>query len=75
MAVVGCYDLNLYCDFGGGIYGENCPNKGFTSPQFECTGRNERECLRQAREFGWTFRDDNTKAICPKCSRLAKPKQ
>lgn len=63
--IVGCYDMHLYCDGGGDSYGANCPH---TQGVLELTGKNERECLKQARDLGWTFKLDS-KAYCAGCSK------
>lgn len=66
MAVVGCYSLDLYCDSGGGEYGDKCPNRPLNGPGAQYTGNTENECIRQARRHGWTFNRDKTKCYCSK---------
>jgi len=76
MSVVGCYQLDLYCDTGfpeGGGYGDNCPHKPLlTSVQGAYYGPNERACMKQARRDGWKFSKDNFIAICPGCVKDRK---
>lgn len=75
MAVVGCYTIDLYCDTGGDKFAGNCPNRSTLDWWDEFTGASERDCLKQARSAGWTFKDRKTKAFCPKCSLRRMPAQ
>jgi hypothetical protein len=74
MAVVGGYRLDLYCDYGGEPFGDNCPSRrpSNSSVQGEYHGDNERHCLKLARLDGWTFRENATIAYCPGCSNLRR---
>ena len=70
MAVVGGYTIDLYCDTGDDVFGADCPHRPLVGSCFATySGLNERDCLRQARRDGWTFREGNTKAFCPSCSK------
>jgi hypothetical protein len=70
--IVGCYSMDLYCDTGGDAYGGKCPHStSYTTVQAEFTGRNERDCLQQAKQRGWSFR--NGKATCPGCNDDKSP--
>lgn len=69
MAVVGCYSMHLYCDTGGDPYGGTCPSHVPGATQMtEFTSHTHSQCIRQAKDRGWTFNRDKTKAFCPKCS-------
>lgn len=71
--IVGCYDLQLYCD-GIGCQTMNTA----TSPPYlideaahdEFTGRTEADCLRQAKQHGWTFYRRRQACRCGRCTRL-----
>jgi len=72
--IVGCYTLDLYCD---------CERVNDTTGQCGCgvrhlaydyfrvvsqyTGRNERECLRQAKRDGWKISKGTV--TCPLCRK------
>jgi hypothetical protein len=71
MAIVGCYSVDLYCDYGNDAFGGGCPTNAKLTG---LTGRNETDCIRPARRAGWTFARDRMKAWCPRCSKArAKP--
>lgn len=62
--IVGCYTLDLYCDF------ENAEHPWNAFPKQFC-GHTLGECKRAARKDGWTFHKDGN-ARCPKCKGNTK---
>jgi hypothetical protein len=70
--IVGCYTVHLYCDsethegylseFG---YSVKTPD-GYKRVPHEFAGKNEAECLRQARDMGWRITRDR-QTFCPFC--------
>jgi len=82
MSVVGCYSLNLYCDYPDG----HSPHL-YSTPWYESingkfgamgeyAGRTFAECAKEARSNGWIINEREDRAICPihskKNVRLAK---
>lgn len=80
--IVGCYSVHLYCDSGGhdGFTGHDGAYVVKNGPEWhntvtianEFAGRNERECLTQARSIGWIIRSPRRKprvAVCPVCAK------
>jgi hypothetical protein len=60
--IVGCYSVDLYCDYENmNHFWHSCP------PQF--TGETEAECLRDARRCGWRFSRGKRPRLakCPEC--------
>ena len=57
--IVGCYSIDLYCDFGPHPVGYGFPH------QF--TGQTEAVCFREARKKGWRIYRKQGKAKCPRC--------
>ena len=71
--IVGCYSVHLYCDGEGhegflidGAYMVKSPDGEYVGVAHEFAGKNERECLRQAREVGWRITRDR-ETFCPFC--------
>lgn len=64
--IVGCYSMDLYCENRDN---KVCLDDRYVSVQFQATGRTERDCLKDARAFGWKFpiKDGMRLAFCPKC--------
>lgn len=71
--IVGCYDLQLYCD------GIGCQTLiGCVTPSYfvdeaargEFTGRTEADCLRQAKAAGWTLYRRRVACRCARCTKL-----
>ncbi len=71
--IVGCYDLELYCDNGDN--GEDCPDykSWCMNPNGTFTGYDRAEAYRKARSLGW--RIGKEKCYCPKCSGKHRPHQ
>lgn len=65
--VVGCYTMDLYCDYTGPCRWSDFPS--------QYTGRTESECLRGARLDGWRFHGRPKLARCPKCVRSGNLKR
>jgi hypothetical protein len=57
--IVGCYDLNLYCDV--------CRPTGGGLPMAEYTGYDRAECYRDARKDGWIISNRKQTCTCPDC--------
>lgn len=70
--IVGCYTLHLYCEAEAhdgymSDYGYHVKTSGkYKTVTHEFSGRNERECLQQARKIGWRITKDR-RAFCPYC--------
>jgi hypothetical protein len=66
--IVGCYDMQLYCDNTEAHqgYGENEPA--------EFTGETAAGCRRQARKAGWRFTQDG-RVFCRRCVVPMPPKE
>jgi len=77
MGIIGCYSIDLYCDNPNHVYA----GKGDWGT---ATGESRRECIAQARRYGWIVRRDYQNgettigvlyAECPECAkRKAKEK-
>ena len=65
--IVGCYSMDLYCDFGPHPIGYDFPH------QF--TGRTEAECFRNSKKRGWKIYPAQRKAKCPRCAGEALAKE
>jgi hypothetical protein len=61
MAVVGCYDMHLYCDFVN-------PRHEYKEFPHCYNLQTKQKCMKQARGYGWTFFERDTVARCPKCT-------
>ncbi len=48
MGLIGCYDLMLYCDDP-----EHIGRWDYGKTPWEYNGRDEADCIRQARKVGW----------------------
>jgi hypothetical protein len=62
MSEVGCYSMNLYCDYKNEAH-------AFGEFPHEYAGQNRQQCRRSARRDGWVFRWDTT-VQCPKCASM-----
>jgi hypothetical protein len=78
LGIVGCYDLNLYCDGPQ----EECPRSWNNRPgQF--SGANFREAMAEARRAGWVTQHREAMpregwygrfTLCPTCAKRGKGK-
>ena len=66
--IVGCYDLNLYCD------APKCTNGqyGLYPSQLEATAETGAECRREARRLGWWLSQKHGTCACPPCARAGQ---
>jgi hypothetical protein len=65
--IVGCYDLNLYCDEPG-----HKPRPAQDGADAEYCAETGGECRRDARKAGWKLQMRNSRAICPTCAKQMK---
>lgn len=66
--LVGCYTLDLYCDYDELVPGSAEDAEGHSPGNYmgQFTGRSRSACIRAAREAGWLFHKDDTHS-CPVC--------
>jgi len=63
--IVGCYTLELYCEVD--------EQRHFQDSFAQYVGKNERECLRNARRDGWKVDKKKWQALCPKHRGVTLP--
>lgn len=61
MPVVSGYSIDLYCDCRECNKPRLCGN----TPVSQFAGENFRDCLRQAKQAGWVFKERNTVCFAP----------
>jgi hypothetical protein len=67
MSEVGCYSMNLYCDYKNESHGHHPCERHNEAAEY--TGRDRSACKRQARKDGWVFKQDVT-VHCPLCAKM-----
>ena len=61
MPVVSGYSIDLFCD----CRECNTPRLCGNTPVAQFAGENFRDCLRQAKQAGWVFKERNTVCFAP----------
>jgi hypothetical protein len=68
--IVGCYVLDLYCDYRPQARPPDC-QRG----RHQFTGRNYSECAGEAKKDGWILKRTKGAAFCPNCSKRLSPSE